>query len=133
MVVDGEEVFSSVDLPPAKNRNEVTRPLALGVQGVDALFRNVRLYRDLHYTQAGKQAVRGKAVRLGMDQYFVMGDNSPNSEDSRFWPDHGTVPGANLLGKPFLVHLPSRVESSRRFGQSWQYQRPDWNRVRWLH
>jgi signal peptidase I len=130
--VDGEELFSPLDLPPARNRQPVTRPVSLGVRGVDAAFRNIRLYRDLHYTQGGRQAVRGKAVHLGPDQYFVMGDNSPNSDDSRFWPGEGKVPGSNLIGKPFLVHLPSRAGTGVGFGRRWQYQLPDWSRVRWL-
>jgi signal peptidase I len=132
LAADGEEIFI-VDLPPARNRRPVTHPVSLGVHGVDAIFRNVRLYRDLHYTQAGRHAVAGKAVHLAPDQYFVLGDNSPNSEDSRFWAGDGAVPEANLVGKPFLVHLPSRVVSVRRFGHHWQYQLPDWNRIRWLH
>jgi signal peptidase I len=130
--LDGDEIFGPVDLPSVTKRQAVTRPVSLGARGVDAVFRNVRLYRDLHYTQAGRQGVRGKAVHLDEDQYFVMGDNSPNSEDSRFWPDQGRVPGASLIGKPFLVHLPSRVASGLRLGRFWQCQLPDWTRVRWL-
>jgi signal peptidase I len=133
LTIDGEEFFPPCDLPPARERSPVSRPIALGVRGVDGAFHNVRLYRDLHYTQAGKQAVRGKAVLLGADQYFVMGDNSPNSEDSRFWPGHGVLPGSNLIGKPFLVHLPSRTVSTARFGRTWTYELPDWRRIRWLH
>jgi signal peptidase I len=36
-------------------------------------------------------------------QYFMLGDNSRNSRDSRFW---GTVPRANLIGPASLVWWP---------------------------
>ena len=35
---------------------------------------------------------------LGSDQYFVLGDNSPRSEDSRFWPDDGAVGASAMVG-----------------------------------
>lgn len=132
MRLDGRDVFPQVDLPAASNRRTVSRPVSLGVEGATAVFRDVRLYRDVHYTQAGRNAVHGKVVRLGPEQYFVMGDNSPNSEDSRFWSNHGAVPERDIIGHAFLVHFPSRIVTGARWGRSWQCQVPDWSRMRWL-
>jgi len=43
------------------------------------------------------------------DQYFMLGDNTENSKDSRFW---GTVPRKNLVGRALFVWWPF----SRRWG-----------------
>lgn len=40
------------------------------------------------------------AIRIPPEEYFVMGDNRDNSNDSRYW---GTVPEENILGEAFLV------------------------------
>jgi signal peptidase I len=129
LALDGREAFV-LDLPPATKRKDVVRPVVLGGKGVRMVVRNFRLFRDVYYTRAGENALPGKAVRLGPEQYFVLGDNSPNSHDSRFWPEGGVVPAANVLGKPFLVHLPGRVLGSA--GSSGAVQATDWSRVRWL-
>ncbi len=37
------------------------------------------------------------------DTFFVLGDNSANSKDSRYW---GFVPEENIVGRVFLIYLP---------------------------
>jgi signal peptidase I len=108
LAIDGVQPFAPVDLPECGQRPQLVRPVALAVRGVKALVSNVRLFRDVHYTQAGNNGVGGAVVRLGPDQYFVLGDNSPRSEDSRYWPNGGAVPVANLVGMPAFYFGPRR-------------------------
>jgi signal peptidase I len=98
LFIDGAPIFEGFDMPTCGERAPLMRPVMVAVRGVEATFHHVRLWRDVHYTQDGNNGVGGTVVRLGADQYFVLGDNSPRSEDSRFWPDGGKVPGCSLLG-----------------------------------
>jgi signal peptidase I len=47
-----------------------------------------------------KHVVNGELV-VPPGQYFAMGDNRDNSEDSRYW---GFVPRENVIGKPLIVY-----------------------------
>lgn len=44
-----------------------------------------------------------ESITLKSDQYFVMGDNRPDSSDSRYW---GPLPRQNIIGRAFLRLLP---------------------------
>jgi len=117
-------------------------------------FWHVRILRDVYYTSTGKasvptgplgefarsQGVAGQTLGWGttgnpitlakcpeetdLDEFFVLGDNSPQSLDGRGWTaaaptlrmydesgrpiyELGTVPRYNLIGKAFLVYWPA--------------------------
>lgn len=56
--------------------------------------------RDVYYTSGFGQMPTLSSppvYRIGNDEYFVLGDNSPLSEDSRTWPSAG-VPAKSIVG-----------------------------------
>lgn len=131
LAVDGTEVVLPTDLAAVPKRGEVTRPLQLGARGCRVVVRNLKIYRDIHYTQAGRHGTRIPA-RLSPTEYYLLGDNSGNSQDSREWPEPG-VPEGDFIGKPFLVHQPLRLGRVTWGGQERLFQTLDWSRLRWLH
>jgi len=86
---------------------------------------HLSIFRDIHYTEArhtngrkGGRAAEGNPFSLKEDQFFVLGDNSPNSEDGRWWDEEGIgnngiryeagiVPRDYLIGKAVFVYWPS--------------------------
>ena len=96
----------------------------------------MRIYRDIYYTgslAAGPRRPFGvdAPYLLGADEYFVLGDNSPVSNDSRFWERSPVVRGDRFLGKPFFVHLPGQVFALRVFGRSMGWI-PDPREIRYI-
>lgn len=87
---------------PASDRG--CRP-AFGGDGGRIAFRSIRLARDFVYTDQGRVGVQAE-VQLGPNQYFLLGDNSNRSRDSREW---GPVDAAEIVGRPvWVVWPPSR-------------------------
>ena len=58
---------------------------------------------DRYYYNRGPYGEEGKKITVPADSYFVLGDNSGSSQDSRYW---GFVPKKYLLGKAFLIYWP---------------------------
>jgi signal peptidase I len=83
--------------------------VAFGVSGVPATFTHVRLERDVCYwADLGSPWGFARSWTLGRQQYFVLGDNSPNSKDSRLWVKSPAVPEENLIGEAFMVFWPPK-------------------------
>jgi len=73
------------------------------------------VWRDTYYTSAGSLRAVQEPFALGEGEYFVCGDNSPNSLDARMWNRpgkgnsgqvyrEGVVPRDFLMGKAFMVY-----------------------------
>jgi signal peptidase I len=112
VAVDGRPLVTyAYEMADGKAVGSGTGRFSIGCQGLQVEIRDVRVDRDVYYTRPpGVEARWGfdRPYRLGADEYFVLGDNSPISEDSRVWCGGPGVPRKLLYGRPFLVHFSSR-------------------------
>lgn len=94
---------------------------------------NILISRDLHYTAERPiggmeffQAGGGEEFKLGADEFFVCGDNTLASLDSRLWrqpglanygKEHrqGIVPRDYLIGKAFVIYWPGPTTPMEKF------------------
>ena len=135
--IDSQLLFDPFDFDDAASRGSTSNcPLEFGVRGGAAEVSEIRVYRDIYYT--GMLANTPKqphglrsGVQLGVDEFFVLGDNSSVSNDSRFWSDGPVVRGSMFVGKPFLVHLPGELVPLKVFGRSFCWV-PDPRRIRYI-
>ena len=104
-------------------------PKALIFGSGNLTLSHITLYRDIHYLgtrpdscQPVDRAGEGNPFTLEKDEYFALGDNSPDSADSRLWTVEGLgnngdsyrmgiVPRDYLVGKAFFVYWPSRLRA----------------------
>jgi len=56
-----------------------------------------------YYYNRGDYGKEGESVTVPDDCYFMLGDNSANSRDSRYW---GFVPKKNIIGKAICIYWP---------------------------
>jgi signal peptidase I len=133
-LADDPQVAASMRLTPRPNaRPRVTIQVAGGM----AELRDLELDRDIYYTETSRGpapallATGTRPVTIGRDQFFCLGDNSPQSRDSRAWTsvndwvryhtrsddpgaphgEHrvpiGLVPRTLLIGRAFFVYFPA--------------------------
>jgi signal peptidase I len=107
---------------------------------------HVALFRDIHYLSFGYgdrtgRGCRGNPFVLNEDEFFVLGDNSPNSQDCRWWSSDGignsgktyrvgVVPRDYLVGKAVFVYWPSGFTIMDKFPL---LVAPDFGRLRLIY
>ena len=138
VVVNGV-VLLDRDIPGATNADaEFQNAVRLTGSAGKFEIADFRIDRDVYYTESrrAERAVRGSAFQLQADEYFVLGDNSSDSHDSREWDTvgphlpadarAGPVRRREIVGRAALVYLPA---------VRWLYDRipmPELSRVRFI-
>jgi len=131
----------------------------LAAESIDLELWHVVLFRDEYYSSPGLGNLGGASKRLGWgttgnpmllraDEYFMLGDNSPASKDSRLWDEVGphlasrgkefqlgTVPKDQLVGQAFFVYWPSGLRPDWLPGRGEVFVErfvPNVGRMRWI-
>lgn len=99
--------------PEDKKKDFVKR--LIGLEGETVEIRDGRIYingkvvdepssiRSVSYYNAGNYGGENQVIKVPRDSYYVLGDNSTSSRDSRYW---GFVPKENLMGKVIFIYWP---------------------------
>lgn len=121
-----EAILAQADLAPSTSDLDRLRTLhrriplgiELAAENLEFELRGLRIDRDVHYTESPHtlRAYAGHPFVLSEREYFVLGDNSPDSHDSREWTRRGphlpldyrpgTVPADQIVGRAAFVYLP---------------------------
>ena len=83
---------------------------AIGARGTGVEIRRMRILRDVYYTAVGLTAHETDQVRLGPDEYYVLGDNSSQSLDCRFESFGKSISGRRDCGPSNLLAKTERYD-----------------------
>jgi len=99
-----------------KKKDYIKRVVAVGGETVEIKDRSVYIngkplrsepFNRIHYYNKGNFAEEGYRLVVPKDNFFVLGDNSASSYDSRYW---GCVERKYILGKAIAIFWPpSRI------------------------
>jgi len=146
--VNGREVLATTDedyAPSLESLRGVRRLQPVGLHitaaGLQFALRGLRIDRDVYYTHRAysQRAYADHPFVLRSDEYFVLGDNSPDSHDSREWTEvghhlpkgyrPGTVLANQIVGQAAFVYLPGLLP----LDGTGRCPLPDLGRVRFVH
>ncbi len=107
---EGQLIQTLPDTPNGASRQPLTDPvecyLTCVTEGASVILGSLDIQRDIHYTP---QPADGPGLKeplpLGPGQFYVLGDNSPESRDSRFW---GPLDRSSYVGRPQISVWPWR-------------------------
>lgn len=109
-------------------------PVGIAARGARLQVSQLRIERDIFYTNEGYQNNRDGSFKLedseddAEDEFLMLGDNSPRSNDSRLWNLTHAVPRRLLIGKAFYIYWPHGVpflNGGRGFALGKYHERPD--------
>lgn len=103
-------VFVSPETP---KKDFVKRLIAVGGERVEIRYGGIYIdgkpaedeasINSVTYYNRGDYGKEGEPAEVPNDSYYVLGDNSASSRDSRYW---GFVPKKNVIGKAILIYWP---------------------------
>lgn len=134
LMIDGVSVFTTAasiypdlqnntfdETPPQRGVNYPTdfSPVGIAVRGTPATVDHLRILRDVYYLSHVELSKRNVGVQLfgpiklldsaendDLDQFLMLGDNSPASSDSRYWTKQSFVERRQLIGKAIYIFWP---------------------------
>ncbi len=99
--------------PEDRKKDFIKRLIAVGGETVEVSNGNILINNEritappemlkIYYYGRGHYGVEGNAVKVPENCYFVLGDNSDSSRDSRYW---GFVPKDDIVGRAMFIWWP---------------------------
>lgn len=103
--------------PPAVSETDEFIKRVIGLPGEKVMVKGGRVYINNKllvepyldsnlYSPNGPFLADGQEYTIPVGEYFVMGDNRPNSSDSRYW---GPITKSEITGRAWVTYWPPKL------------------------